>query len=164
MSTIRKSDKSNDKKMIMRQLKLLLIAILAVIGAACERSHDNPSPQPIETIAATYESIAGVWELKAWDNDTLSLDTYLYIKFDGESRRFDMWDNLGSMYVQHRGGTFAINEIEGLYIISGVYDNGVGDWAKEYEVIMPKDGNTMTWQSKEESMEFCRINNIPEFN
>jgi hypothetical protein len=76
-----------------------------------------------------------------------------------------MWDNLGSMYVQHKTGSFAVSQdSEERYIINGQYDYGVGDWNDNYVVRMLANGEEMEWTTDEEMMSFKRIEEIPELN
>jgi hypothetical protein len=76
-----------------------------------------------------------------------------------------MWDNLGSMYTQHRTGTFKINNDGEGFVLTGTYDNGVGDWANSYSVEMQRDGEAMLWSTDTESMLFSYyIGDIPELN
>ena len=147
----------------MRQIQLTLLFAVSMLFAACEKPANNNLSGP--SIAVTYKNIAGAWELTEWHGEELTEDTYLYIVFDGETRRFEMWDNLGSMYVQHKSGSFTINqERKGEYTLSGQYDNGVGDWNNEYTVELHANKKQMTWYSEGEKMRFIKIDQIPELN
>ena len=76
-----------------------------------------------------------------------------------------MWDNLGSMYTQHKTGSFGLSKDEDdNVIITGQYDNGVGDWNNRYEAYFMQRGDYMAWTTDEENMTFKRINEIPELN
>ena len=149
----------------MRYFKLLFLAVMSIIAIGCEKpvvDNEQPLPQP----DVTYETIAGAWQLTEWRGEALSEQTFLYIEFDDESRRFEMWDNIGSMYTQHKSGAFSIQQdANGNYTISGQYDNGVGDWANSYRVEMQRDGEDMLWSTDTESMLFSfYIGEIPEIN
>ena len=146
----------------MRDFRLLLTMAGALLLFSCEKpvNNDPPLPQP----DVTYETIAGAWELTEWRGEELTEATYLYIYFDSEARRFEMWDNLGSMYVQHKSGSFTIKDDNGVFTLSGQYDNGVGDWANDYEVKMWAQGEKMVWYAGDENSVFSRIEKIPEFN
>lgn len=135
---------------------------MAMLIASCEKPAPQPEPEPQPDV--TYEAIAGAWELTEWRGEALNEGTYLYIEFDGEARRFEIWDNLGSMYVQHKGGSFTIKCDNGVFTLSGQYDNGVGDWANDYCVTLLHGGEDMRWQNGEEQMLFSRIETIPELN
>ena len=160
------NDKDNDKEIDMRHLHniylvLLTIAMCSMVG--CEK----PTPLPSnETIAVTYSSLDGSWELSNLQGVPIAEDTYLYISFDRREHRYTMWDNLNSMYATDTTGTFTITEEEdGTYTLSGTYDYGVGDWNNEYSVTLSEGGNRMLWRAKtgtHEVMEFRHIDEIPE--
>lgn len=148
----------------MRHLKLLFLAVMSIIAISCEKpvvDNEQPLPQP----DVTYETIAGAWQLTEWRGEALSEQTFLYIEFDDESRRFEMWDNIGSMYTQHKSGTFSIAQNDQKeFVLMGTYDNGVGDWANVYTVRMMAQGEKMVWYAEDENSIFSRISEIPELN
>lgn len=148
----------------MRHFKLLFLAVMSIIAISCEKpvvDNEQPLPQP----DVTYETIAGAWQLTEWRGEALSEQTFLYIEFDDESRRFEMWDNIGSMYTQHESGTFSIAQNDQKeFVLTGTYDNGVGDWANVYTVRMMAQGEKMVWYAEDENSIFSRISEIPELN
>lgn len=148
----------------MRYFKLLFLAIMSIIAIGCEKSvvdNEQPLPEP----EVTYEAMDGAWQLTEWRGVTLSDQTFLYIAFDDETRRFEMWDNLGSMYTQQRAGTYSIStNTKGEYILCGTYDNGVGDWNAEYVVSIDQEATEMVWRSEDETSIFSRIAEIPELD
>jgi hypothetical protein len=148
----------------MRHFKLLFLAVMSIIAISCEKpvvDNEQPLPQP----DVTYETIAGAWQLTEWRGEALSEQTFLYIEFDDESRRFEMWDNIGSMYTQHKSGTFSIAQNDQKeFVLMGTYDNGVGDWANVYTVRMMAQGEKMVWYAEDENSIFSRISEIPELN
>lgn len=148
----------------MRHFKLLFLAVMSIIAISCEKpivDNEQPLPQP----DVTYETIAGAWQLTEWRGEALSEQTLLYIEFDDESRRFEMWDNIGSMYTQHKSGTFSIAQNDQKeFVLTGTYDNGVGDWANVYTVRMMAQGEKMVWYAEDENSIFNRISEIPELN
>ncbi|MBO5820574.1 MAG: lipocalin family protein [Alistipes sp.] len=148
----------------MRHFKLLFLAVMSIIAISCEKpvvDNEQPLPQP----DVTYETIAGAWQLTEWRGEALSEQTFLYIEFDDESRRFEMWDNIGSMYTQHKSGTFSIAQNDQKeFVLTGTYDNGVGDWANVYTVRMMAQGEKMVWYAEDENSIFSRISEIPELN
>ena len=148
----------------MRHFKLLFLAVMSIIAISCEKpvvDNEQPLPQP----DVTYETIAGAWHLTEWRGEALSEQTFLYIEFDDESRRFEMWDNIGSMYTQHKSGTFSIAQNDQKeFVLTGTYDNGVGDWANVYTVRMMAQGEKMVWYAEDENSIFSRISEIPELN
>lgn len=141
---------------------MLMTATLAVVG--CEK----PAPQPSEKpMAVTYSALDGAWQLTMWQGTELAEDTYLYIEFDRSSRHYTMWDNIDSMYATDTTGTFTITEEEdGTYTLSGTYDYGVGDWGNDYRVVLTHEGEHMQWRalSANQTMDFVRVEAIPEFN
>jgi hypothetical protein len=148
----------------MRHFKLLFLAVMSIIAISCEKpvvDNEQPLPQP----DVTYETIAGAWQLTEWRGEALSEQTFLYIEFDDESRRFEMWDNIGSMYTQHKSGTFSIAQNDQKeFVLTGTYDNGVGDWANVYTVRVMAQGEKMVWYAEDENSIFSRISEIPELN
>jgi hypothetical protein len=148
----------------MRHFKLLFLAVMSIIAISCEKpvvDNEQPLPQP----DVTYETIAGAWQLTEWRGEALSEQTFLYIEFDDESRRFEMWDNIGSMYTQHKSGTFSIAQNDQKeFVLTGTYDNGVGDWANVYTVRMMAQGEKMVWYAEDENSIFSHISEIPELN
>ena len=142
---------------------LLLVASLSVLS--CEK----PAPLPEEeTMAVTYNTIDGCWQLTMWQGTAMADDTYLYIAFDGRKHHFEMWDNLNSMYATDKTGTFIITQEEdGTYTLSGSYDYGLGNWNSDYRVTLSREGNSMRWLSlsgNNDVMDFVRIEAIPELN
>lgn len=148
----------------MRHFKLLFLAVMSIIAISCEKPVvDNEQPLPQQDV--TYETIAGAWQLTEWRGEALSEQTFLYIEFDDKSRRFEMWDNIGSMYTQHKSGTFSIAQNDQKeFVLTGTYDNGVGDWANVYTVRMMAQGEKMVWYAEDENSIFSRISEIPELN
>ena len=143
---------------------MLFLAVMSIIAIGCEKpvvDNEQPLPEP----EVTYEAMDGAWQLTEWRGEALSDQTFLYIAFDDETRRFEMWDNLGSMYTQQRAGTYSIStNTKGEYILCGTYDNGVGDWNAEYVVSIDQEASEMVWRSEDETSIFSRINEIPELD
>jgi len=80
-------------------------------------------------------------------------DTELFIEFsnivtkdDTELHRYKLLDNIGSMYPRLTTGLYTITKQGEEYILSGSYDNGVGDWNEEYHIVMPSHSK-MQWRS-----------------
>ena len=143
---------------------MLFLAVMSIIAIGCEKpvtDNEQPLPEP----EVTYEAMDGAWQLTEWRGEALSDQTFLYIAFDDETRRFEMWDNLGSMYTQQRAGTYSIStNTKGEYILCGTYDNGVGDWNAEYVVSINQEATEMVWRSEDETSIFSRIAEIPELD
>lgn len=143
---------------------MLFLAVMSIIAIGCEKpvvDNEQSLPEP----EVTYEAMDGAWQLTEWRGVALSDQTFLYIAFDKETRRFEMWDNLGSMYTQQRAGTYSIStNNKGEYILCGTYDNGVGDWNAEYVVSIDQEATEMVWRSEDETSIFSRIAEIPELD
>ena len=149
----------------MKLFRLLLLATMAAtLLSGCKKVVNNDPPLPAAPV--TYDTIDGCWQLTEWNGEELAEGTYLYAKFDGVERRFEMWDNLGSMYVQHKSGSFTITtDKQGNATLSGVYDYGVGDWGNDYLAkMLGPTGEKMVWYAEEENIVFSHIDEIPELN
>ena len=148
----------------MNRLVAALTVVATLLAAGCEK----PAPLPNEkSMAVTYATLDGSWQLTMWQGTELAEDTYLYIEFDRSSRHYIMWDNIDSMYATDTTGTFTITEEEdGTYTLSGIYDYGVGDWSNDYRVVLTHEGEHMQWRalSANQTMDFVRVEAMPEFN
>ena len=148
-------------KLINRLLATLLVAVTTLM-ASCEK----PVPLPTdESIAVTYTSLDGSWQLTMWQGAELAEETYLYITFDRKEHRYTMWDNIDSMYATDTTGSFSISEEEdGTYILTGTYDYGMGEWSYTYMVTLDEGGKRMVWKARgaSEVMVFERVEAIPE--
>lgn len=148
----------------MRDFRLLLLITLgAFTFLSCQQP--EPEPQPMPEIDVTYKAMEGMWRLEEWNGEELADEAFLFIEFD-QKLRFTMWDNLGSMYTVQRTGSYSIDKNpDNEFILTGTYDNGVGDWAHSYKVEMQRDGEDMLWSTDTESMLFSFwIGDIPEIN
>lgn len=144
----------------MKHFKLLLLMASALLMFSCEKPINNDPPLPEAEV--TLRTIAGAWQLTEWNGKALHEGTYLYIELD-KNQRFEMWDNLGSMYTEHKTGSFAISkDDDDRTIITGQYDNGVGDWNNSYVAYFMANGDYMAWTTDTENMLFKRIDAIPE--
>ncbi|MBQ6940164.1 MAG: lipocalin family protein [Alistipes sp.] len=156
----------------MRLFRLRLLAVMALTATtllSCEK------PVPIDDgmqdqVAVTYSSIEGCWRLTHLNGEVLHDGTELFIEFsnkqlnDGmQAHRYKLLDNIGSMYPRLTTGSFTITEQKEEYILSGNYDNGVGDWNEEYRIVM-LPGERMQWWSRttSTSLQFVYAMEIPE--
>ena len=155
---------------LLRPLCALLLLLASLSVTSCQK----PAPIPQEeSIAVTYNSIAGCWQLSHLQGVPLSEQTHLYIEFERKEPRFVMWDNLNSMYMVQTTGGFAITQDDEQYILTGWYDYGVGDWSSNYIVSMDAHGDYMFWvrmsdndqngEDGDDRMAFKKIDNIPAF-
>lgn len=149
----------------MKVFRLTLMAAMALTIAlvSCEK------PVPIEDetepiIEVTDEAIDGCWELTHFNGAETHDGAKLYIDIDTKEHRFEMWDNIGSMYLVQTTGTYTITkEEDSTYTLSGTYDNGLGDWNEEYRIVM-LPGERMQWWSRTTGtcLQFVFAMNIPE--
>lgn len=152
----------------MRLLKLsrhlVIITLLATLSA-CEKP--VPIVEETPTIEVTYDTIEGDWELTHINGEELINDSMLYIRFTNSdtpnvTHRYEMWDNIGSMYLVQTTGTYAITQEGDNYMLSGTYDNGLGDWNERYSVVMVTDSR-MQWRAKSGTcLEFKYAMVLPE--
>lgn len=153
----------------MKQLRLLTIALLgalALLGTSCDNDENNVRVD-VETIAVTYSTIEGIWQAQQIDDMELDSATFCYVSFTASERRFDIYDNLSTMYVKHTTGGYSISQDDwGKYILSGSYDYGIGDWNSTYEVVIVAPGDKMIWQSQnsDEVVIYQRVESLPEFD
>ena len=148
----------------MKRLTYLLLTLAVVALSAC--NNDEPTPRPIgpqpsdEKMSAEF--ITDVWALWDWSAG-LADGIYCYMVMDGESGRYEMWDNLSSMYPNHTTGSFTITKVDERDYITGTYDNGVGDWNDSYELDI-FNFEYIDWisQTTGEVMRFKRIFELPE--
>lgn len=148
----------------MRLFRLTLLASIAAVATLMSCGKQVPIEDPEGAIVVSYSTVSGSWELTWWNGTPLSDDTILYIDLDRTERRFEMWDNIGSMYPVCTTGTFLLTaEEDGSYTLSGSYDHGVGDWNDEYRVEM-LSADRMQWWSRTNGdvLDFMRIESIPE--
>lgn len=135
----------------MKQTYFLATIALFMALTACQK------PVPIEDekqqrIEVSYDNLEGCWRLTHLNGEPLFDESMMYIDFvapakDGEVARYEMWDNLGSMYLRQTTGTYTITkEKNDTYILRGTYDNGVGDWNEEYRVDLFQN-DRMSWWS-----------------
>ena len=147
----------------MRLLRVLLMATIALCTCvSCGKEAPFEDVTQKDT-TVTYSTIEGCWQLTHLDGTELLTETMLYAKFSRHDRSFELWDNIGSMYMRKSTGYFTITQDEsGACWLSGRYDNGVGDWMEEYRIEM-LDAERMQLRATS-CMEFKRIERLPEFN
>lgn len=134
----------------MKQTYFLATIALFMALTACQK------PLPIEdekqqTIEVSYDNLEGCWRLTHLNGEPLFDESMMYIDFvapakDGEVARYEMWDNISSMYLRQTTGTYTITkEKNDTYILRGTYDNGVGDWNEEYRVDLFQNDRMLWW-------------------
>ena len=148
-----------------RKIYAFALVAVALLAAGCDKgTHEEQAKSPNK--AVTYYTIDGVWMLEQWNGAPLAEGTLLYVVLDRKEHRFEMWDNLASMYPTMRSGGFLLSVDEmSRDIISGWYDYGVGDWTNDYIVELSAEGDRMLWRavSGDEQMQFVEVDALPEF-
>lgn len=150
---------------LLREMLLFAIVVAGLFVAGCDKGEEvSDIKQP--NMAVTYYTIDGVWQLAEWNDAPLAEGTVLYIELDRKEHRFEMWDNLNSMYPTMRSGSFVLS-VDDMQrdIISGWYDYGIGDWTSDYIVELNADGDKMVWNAVagNEKMVFVEVDELPEF-
>lgn len=144
------------------RLTTLATALFCATLLACQKPVpiDNDT---VDEVKLTLETIDGYWQLTHLNGEVLHNQTQLYIHFDA-TQRYEMWDNMGSMYLRQTTGTYTIiEEDDDTYTLRGTYDNGLGDWNEEYRVVM-YNNDRMKWWSRSEGtcLEFKYAMELPE--
>ncbi|MCF0183018.1 MAG: lipocalin family protein [Bacteroidaceae bacterium] len=142
----------------LKTLPLFFILYSLFFATACSKSDDTPQPA---TLAVTYNNVSGDWQLVEFNSHKLPEGTYLRMSLSRRDHAFTLTDNLNSMYGQTRTGTFTLTEDEDTEttILSGHYDNGVGEWNHEYTVtrLTASELHLLSTDSLHESQVFQRI-------
>ena len=150
---------------LLREMFACAVVAVALFVTGCDNG-DKVSNTQKQNMAVTYFTIDGVWQLVEWNAAPLAEGTLLYIDLDRKEQRFEMWDNLNSMYPTMRSGGFLLS-VDDMQrdIISGWYDFGVGDWSSDYVVELNVEGDQMVWSAlaDEEKMIFVEVDELPEF-
>lgn len=152
----------------MRLFKGILacaIMSVALFAMGCDKGGEEENTKR-QNVAVTYYTIDGVWMLQMWNGAPLAEGTLLYVALDRKEHRFEIWDNLNSMYPTMKSGGFqlSVDDMD-RDIISGWYDYGVGDWGNDYIVELNAEGDRMVWHtvSSNEEMVFVEVDKLPEF-
>ena len=149
---------------LFRVMLSFAIVALALSITGCDKESEVQNTEK-QNMAVTYYTIDGVWQLVGWNDAPLAEGTLLYIDLDRKEHRFEMWDNLNSMYPTMRSGSFLLSvDDKQRDIISGWYDYGVGDWASDYIVELSAEGDSMVWRAiaNDEKMRFVEVDELPE--
>lgn len=150
---------------LFREILSFALVATALLATGCDKEEGVGNTDK-QNMAVTYYTIDGVWQLVEWNDAPLAEGTLLYIDLDRKEHRFEMWDNLNSMYPTMRSGSFLLSvDDKQRDIISGWYDYGVGDWASDYIVELSAEGDSMVWRalSNDEKMYFVEVDELPEF-
>lgn len=150
---------------LFREILSFALVATALFATGCDKDEGVGNTDE-QNMAVTYYTIDGVWQLVEWNDAPLAEGTLLYIDLDRKEHRFEMWDNLNSMYPTMRSGSFLLSvDDKQRDIISGWYDYGVGDWASDYIVELSAEGDSMVWRAiaNDEKMRFVEVDELPEF-
>lgn len=151
---------------LLREIFSLAIMASALLISSCDNADNESNATKVQNKAVTYYTIDGVWCLEEWNDAPLAEGTLLYIDLDRKDHRFEMWDNLNSMYPTMCSGGFMLSKDDMQRdIISGWYDYSVGDWGDDYIVELNAEGDRMIWSavSSDEKMSFVEVDTFPKF-
>lgn len=133
----------------MKELRFTFLAFIVLLTTllSCEKpvpTDDNTPPE----IEFSNKDLNAHWQLTHLNGQEVFEDTMLYIFFDVDEHRYEMWDNIGSMYMHQTTGSYSLTtEDDDTYTLSGTYDNGAGDWNETYRVVMLSNMR-MQWRSR----------------
>lgn len=142
---------------------LRAIALLAVIicSGACSDNSDDYTPANLEV---TPHNISGYWVLTEFNGMKVPEGTYCYIEYIRKDRKFKIYQKFDSMYPRCITGVYSIEKDKKKgYILSGIYDFGMGEWNNKY-IVTELLENSMLLTSDSEVAEICRYercNEIP---
>lgn len=120
-------------------VKFAMASLVVALMAACSEVEVAN-----DFLDVTPNNISGVWSMESYDDgESLADGSYYYIVFDRAEKRFESFDNLGSMGVYKRSGRYDIYTNQAA-IIRGMYDFGQGDWEHQYYV-RDLTKNRMVW-------------------
>lgn len=150
--------KSDYMKNFLKTTAMLFIALCFV---ACSNNDDDLTPKSLEV---TPHNISGYWMLTEFNGMVLPEGVFCYIEYIRKDRKFVMYQKFDSMYPRRITGVYSIEKDKyGKYILSGVYDYGMGEWNNKYFVTELLD-NTMILTADSENADICRYvrcNEIP---
>ena len=148
-------------------MKHSIAAILSLSLALLFSSCSKEVPEQAVQLEVNRNNISGLWQLSAWNGQSLVEGSYLYIELVRNDQTFTIWQNLDAFPEIGR-------EITGYYslrkelalgdIISGKYDYDAGFWKDDY-IISKLTATSMTWVSLSDPsfvQEFVRIESLPE--
>ena len=142
---------------------LLLLAVASLMAVSCEK----PDPAPVvEYLEVNANNISGNWQLKEWNGNALTGDTYVYLNIVRNDKTYTMYQNLDSFselpHVVTGRYNLDTDPVLGA-IIRGNYDYDSGDWAHRY-IIKNLTKDSMVWIAKDNAefvQHFVRIESIP---
>lgn len=141
---------------------LQVVLLTALLATACEK---EPKAESQPTLATTYSTMTGDWQLTSWGGIEPMEGLYSYLRIEGSERSFAIYDNLSTMYTHLTTGCFTIEQNDlGEYIVRGSYDYNLGDWNDDYRVVILSPGDNMVWYrlGDNEELHYTLIDTIPE--
>ena len=142
-------------------LKTIAILTVVICFAACS---DNGEGYSTDTLEVTPNNISGYWMLTKFNGMELPEGTYCYIRYIRKDKKFEMYENMNSMYPRFITGNYSIEtDRKKGSILSGVYDYGNGEWNNKYIVVELLE-NFMVLEADSEEGEVCcyeRCGGIP---
>lgn len=119
----------------MKNIKLLLIGLIAAFAlTACgSSSNDDPEPKP-----SGSGEVTGEWHMISWSSLTAA-DIWLSIDKNGT---FNLYQRVYSPQYVHLAGTYALTEST----LSGRYSDNVA-WGSSYQVSFYENGSQMVLTS-----------------
>ena len=97
-------------------VKFAMVSLFVMMAVACSDKEYAGNGY----LEVTPNNISGAWSMESYDNGVPLADgSYYYIVFDRAERRFESFDNLGSMEMYKRSGRYDINT-NGAAIIRGI--------------------------------------------
>lgn len=150
-------------------LKLMMLALLVIPLQGC--SDDDEAMLPVVTIPGvdmsvpvevTPNNIAGVWKLQRWSGS----DQYtpeVYLELIRRDRKFNIYENYGSMYPRLVTGTFSLESdyYKGA-ILKGKYNHSSGNWNNDYIVSLYANAMILTVDGDATDVQiFVRVSEVP---
>lgn len=142
---------------------LRTIAILSVVACFASCS-ENAVECADETLDVTPHNISGYWVLTKFNGMDIPEGTYCYIEYIRKDRKFVMYQKFDSMYPRMITGVYSIeNDKKKGYILSGIYDFGMGEWNNRY-IVVELLADSMILKADAENSDICcyeRCGGIP---
>ena len=141
-------------------LKTTAILFVALCFVACSNDDDFASG----SLEVTPHNISGYWVLAKRNGMVIPEGVFCYIEYIRKDKKFVMYQKFDSMYPRVITGRYDIEKDKyGKYILSGIYDYGMGEWNNKYYVTAFFE-DYMVLTADSEDMDICtyvRCNEIP---
>lgn len=120
---------------------LFAVSAASFLAFSCEKEKVS---EPV-WMDVTPNNIAGTWELAEWWGAPLAEGSFVYMELIRRDNKFVMYQNIDSYATRKFSGIYSIDESSD--VISGRYDNEVGNWNNDY-VISELTADRMVWTVK----------------